>query len=776
MRRFLLLFSITAQLFFVAGGVVPSVYAQELSQMSAALTSLRIGMAADYTIQFTVPSAVLAGIIRVDLRNAVSATNNVDYTDIDLLYGTAGSEVSHPIYATPGSNLWGAQFDAGTKVLTFAYPTSNAAPILSGDQVVIRIGSNATNREVGDTHVLRQLTNSRDPGSPTISLQAGQNTGKIAIALLENDSIGVSSTATPLPPTNLQATTITVSAITLTWKDNAENEEGFLIERKFPHDVFYNIIGHPFANETSFVDTTVQPETSYMYRVRAFSGDVQSDPSNIVSVFTPASSEAASATTQSAIQQQAAEVQPPPVPQPPPPVVVSQPLSTSTPQSKESIVPKPAQPMVATSSVPAPINVVPEKKEPPVVSEKPLSFLEKILQIFNISFPPAATSTSPVPGVSTPLPQEPAALSPTSPVVVTLAAPVSQAIEINNGGAVGIVNVDNVGKLFAVVAEVAAQTVDKMNITPVTLSQAQKLDEDLTQYGGGGELADGLVYQIEAFKNNEIIHSLDQCTLLTFKYSSSLIEGIDENTLKISSWNPIERRWVPEASSTVDTTQKIVSARVCHFTLFSLLGKVARSSFQRRRVISHAFVQSQPAKLAVVTQGVSRAAITVDDLQLKKTQGTSGISSVENDFYMMPRTQFTMCIKKENFSKPVQVLLATLGKNQFPLTYNALKNCFAATLQAPPQEGNWPLTVKAFYANDRVNTFHYSIIVTGKVKEVIEPITRFIRETVQSSPEGLAAVWFFVILLAFSCWVILWHIMDDGRPSKNMPRKLLGKL
>jgi outer membrane protein assembly factor BamB/subtilisin family serine protease len=68
--------------------------------------------------------------------------------------------------------------------------------------------------------------------------------------------------------------------ISLTWKDQATNESGFSVERRFALDPDFVEIARLGPDSTEFTDTAVLPETTYCYRVRAFTSSGQSDYSN----------------------------------------------------------------------------------------------------------------------------------------------------------------------------------------------------------------------------------------------------------------------------------------------------------------------------------------------------------------------------------------------------------------------------------------------------------------------------------------------------------------
>lgn len=73
----------------------------------------------------------------------------------------------------------------------------------------------------------------------------------------------------PTAPTNLQAVAATKTEVGLTWTDNSSDEAGFRIERS-TNNVDFVQIENAAAGATNFTDLTVEPFTTYYYRVRAY--------------------------------------------------------------------------------------------------------------------------------------------------------------------------------------------------------------------------------------------------------------------------------------------------------------------------------------------------------------------------------------------------------------------------------------------------------------------------------------------------------------------------
>lgn len=76
------------------------------------------------------------------------------------------------------------------------------------------------------------------------------------------------------PPTNLVLTANSVelpspsSSVNIGWKDNADNENVFILERS-TNGTTYNVIHQPAANAVSYIDDNLVPNTTYYYRIKA---------------------------------------------------------------------------------------------------------------------------------------------------------------------------------------------------------------------------------------------------------------------------------------------------------------------------------------------------------------------------------------------------------------------------------------------------------------------------------------------------------------------------
>jgi hypothetical protein len=89
----------------------------------------------------------------------------------------------------------------------------------------------------------------------------------------------------PAPPTNLTSVSESPTSVSLSWADNSNDENRFLLDRSTNGSAFATVTTLP-AGSASYRDDTAVPGTAYIYRVRATNAAGASAPSNESAVTT----------------------------------------------------------------------------------------------------------------------------------------------------------------------------------------------------------------------------------------------------------------------------------------------------------------------------------------------------------------------------------------------------------------------------------------------------------------------------------------------------------
>jgi len=176
--------------------------AAALTTLSDTMSNLNDGETSNHDIRFRTPTGMSSSTMKIYFNTAGFDDGSVDYTDIDLQYGSSQSEVNGScssnctkatLAAAAGAGAWGAAF--ATNDLTFSYPTSGGTAIAANDYVRVLIGTNATYGATGD----QQMTNPGTTGTKVITLEVAgtTDTGKIAVVIITDDQVVVSTTIDP---------------------------------------------------------------------------------------------------------------------------------------------------------------------------------------------------------------------------------------------------------------------------------------------------------------------------------------------------------------------------------------------------------------------------------------------------------------------------------------------------------------------------------------------------------------------------------------------------
>ncbi|MDZ7288769.1 MAG: T9SS type A sorting domain-containing protein [candidate division KSB1 bacterium] len=88
-----------------------------------------------------------------------------------------------------------------------------------------------------------------------------------------------------LKPTGLKLQRTGLNEITLTWRDNSNVEDGYVIERKLSAETSFAVIDTLKGSGDKYVDKNVQQGQTYVYRIKAYKDSAESGYSNEASIF-----------------------------------------------------------------------------------------------------------------------------------------------------------------------------------------------------------------------------------------------------------------------------------------------------------------------------------------------------------------------------------------------------------------------------------------------------------------------------------------------------------
>lgn len=106
----------------------------------------------------------------------------------------------------------------------------------------------------------------------------------------DSNILTTSTTGTALldAPSALTAKALSGITISLSWKDNSDNEDGFILERSLTQVKNYKTVADLDENCTSYDDKGLTPGTTYYYRIKAYNTETGSDYSALASAQTVA--------------------------------------------------------------------------------------------------------------------------------------------------------------------------------------------------------------------------------------------------------------------------------------------------------------------------------------------------------------------------------------------------------------------------------------------------------------------------------------------------------
>ncbi len=222
--------------------------------------------------------------------------------DEDSFIDTGLDECSHYYYRIAGLTETG-EFPAGAEAHVLTLP--NAPEDLATDSVqstqITLIWTDAS--ECEDGYVVKRADEaggdytaiaSLDPNETTYTdtgLIPGQTYYYVICASFDDDhsscSDEVSQNVMLEAPTDLTAGAASGTEVELAWADNSLGEDGFSVERKEGTDGTFAEIANVGEDTVFFLDSGLEAETTYVYRVRAVANNVFSDYTNEAEATTP---------------------------------------------------------------------------------------------------------------------------------------------------------------------------------------------------------------------------------------------------------------------------------------------------------------------------------------------------------------------------------------------------------------------------------------------------------------------------------------------------------
>jgi subtilisin family serine protease len=202
------------------------------------------------------------GVAAIGSNGSLGSFSNYGATTVDL--------------AAPGVGIFSTQPNSAYGYLS---GTSMATPHVTG-----AVALYAAAHPTASASEIRAAILSGAQQSPLPALAGKVATGgRLDVAL----SLSVtSSTTTPNAPANLQVTGVTSASVSLSWEDNAIDEQGFHVERSSDGGNNWSPAGDAPMNATTFTDSGLAAGAPYSYRVSAYNGAGTSAPSNTVSATT----------------------------------------------------------------------------------------------------------------------------------------------------------------------------------------------------------------------------------------------------------------------------------------------------------------------------------------------------------------------------------------------------------------------------------------------------------------------------------------------------------
>jgi FtsP/CotA-like multicopper oxidase with cupredoxin domain/fibronectin type 3 domain-containing protein len=261
---------------------------------------------------FVVQRSTDGGVNWVDIGTSPSPLNQSNAHSTRTFVDPAYDPYTDYQYRVVAKNSvgYGAEFPSmtvqsiSTKVIVLNPPKapSNLAATLSfGPVITLNWQNNATNQtgfsiersvnggvfSVIGTVAANVFTFTDNTGAPATTYAYRVAATNAQGSSLYSNTVQVVVPAPPAAPTNLTVTLLSGPRVSLTFRDNANNETGFIIQRAIDGGAFTDFITLPAKNgngNVTYMDTTVTLNHTYAYKVTAVNAFVRSAYTNTASL------------------------------------------------------------------------------------------------------------------------------------------------------------------------------------------------------------------------------------------------------------------------------------------------------------------------------------------------------------------------------------------------------------------------------------------------------------------------------------------------------------
>ncbi|MCE0494868.1 S8 family serine peptidase [Vibrio salinus] len=197
---------------------------------------------------------------------SVAATNNRDQLAGFSNYGLNSVDVGAPGVNIVSTMLGSYYWSSGT---------SMAAPHVAGVAALIL----SLHPDWGYTEIKDRLLSTIRP----VAVLSGKT---VTGGVIDAQAATTDATSVPNAPDNLTTTVVSHDQIALSWRDNADNELGFVIERSQDSGQNWSELVNLAANTENYNDSELDAETTYTYRVYAYNSVGNSSNSYLSSATT----------------------------------------------------------------------------------------------------------------------------------------------------------------------------------------------------------------------------------------------------------------------------------------------------------------------------------------------------------------------------------------------------------------------------------------------------------------------------------------------------------